>query len=72
MNRKAIEYSVLARDVESGKQIYDSLLQRTKETGVASELKSSNIRVVDEAERPRSPVAPQAPAEHDARRCSAG
>ena len=59
MNRKAIEYSVLARDVESGKQIYDSLLQRTKETGVASELKSSNIRVVDEAERPRSAVAPR-------------
>ena len=59
MNHKAIEYSVLARDVESGKQIYDSLLQRSKETGVAGALKSSNIRVVDEAERPRSPVSPQ-------------
>jgi len=59
MNRKAIEYSVLAREVDSSKQIYDSLLQRSKETGVAGELKSSNIRVVDEAEQPRSPVAPQ-------------
>lgn len=59
MNRKAIEYSVLARDVESGKQIYDSLLQRAKETGVAGELKASNIRVVDEAERPRSAVTPR-------------
>jgi polysaccharide biosynthesis transport protein len=59
MNHKAIEYSVLARDVESGKQIYDSLLQRSKETGVAGTLKSSNIRVVDEAERPQSPVTPQ-------------
>ena len=49
MNRKGIEYSVLERDVESGKQLYESLLQRAKETGVATELKSSNIRVIDNA-----------------------
>src|SRR5690606_26669258 len=30
MNRKAIEYGVLARDVESSKQIYETLLQRAK------------------------------------------
>jgi capsular exopolysaccharide synthesis family protein len=59
MNRKGIEYSVLERDVEGSKQIYESLLQRTKETGVASELKSSNIRVIDKAERPRQPVTPR-------------
>ena len=58
MNRKAISYGVLARDVESSKQIYDSLMQRAKETGVAGELKTSNIRVVDAAERPRGPVTP--------------
>ena len=59
MNRKAIDYSVLERDVQSSKQLYDSLLQRAKETGVSTELKTSNIRVVDEAERPRTPVSPQ-------------
>lgn len=59
MNRKAIDYGVLARDVESSKQIYDSLMQRAKETGVAGELKTSNIRVVDAAERPRGPVTPK-------------
>jgi polysaccharide biosynthesis transport protein len=59
MNRKAIDYGVLARDVESSKQIYNSLMQRAKETGVAGELKTSNIRVVDLAERPRGPVSPQ-------------
>ena len=47
MNRKAIDYGVLERDVQSSKQIYDSLLQRAKETGVSGELKTSNIRVVD-------------------------
>jgi succinoglycan biosynthesis transport protein ExoP len=59
MNRKAIEYSVLDRDVKSSRQMYDGLLQRAKETGIAGELKASNIRVVDQAERPRKPVTPQ-------------
>lgn len=59
MNRKAINYGVLERDVESSKQIYDSLMQRAKETGVAGELKTSNIRVVDRAERPRAPATPK-------------
>jgi succinoglycan biosynthesis transport protein ExoP len=59
MNRKAIDYGVLDRDVESSKQIYNSLLQRAKETGVSGELKSSNIRVVDPAEQPRRPVSPR-------------
>ena len=59
MNRKAIDYGVLERDVQSNKQLYESLLQRAKETGVSSELKTSNIRVVDQAERPRAPVTPR-------------
>jgi succinoglycan biosynthesis transport protein ExoP len=59
MNRKAIDYGVLERDVDSSKQIYNSLLQRAKETGVSGELKSSNIRVVDVAERPRQPISPR-------------
>jgi len=58
MNRKAIDYGVLARDVESSKQIYNSLMQRAKETGVAGELKTSNIRIVDVAEKPRAAVSP--------------
>jgi capsular exopolysaccharide synthesis family protein len=59
MNRKAIDYGVLARDVESSKQIYNSLLQRAKETGVSGELKTSNIRIVDAGEQPRKPISPQ-------------
>jgi succinoglycan biosynthesis transport protein ExoP len=59
MNRKAIDYGVLARDVESNRQLYQNLLQRAKETGVSGELKTSNIRVVDVAERPRRPISPQ-------------
>ena len=59
MNRKAIAYTVLERDVESGIQLYNNLLQRTKETGVTGELRTSNIRIVDPAEKPRTPVSPK-------------
>ena len=57
-NRKGIEYGVLLREVESNKQIYDSLMQRTKETGISTELRASNVRVVDPAEVPRGPISP--------------
>src|SRR3954454_3707009 len=52
LNRKGIEYSVLSREAESNRQVYEALLQRTKETGISGELKTSNIRVVDSAELP--------------------
>jgi len=58
LNRKGIEYGVLARDAASNRQIFESLLQRTKETGISGELKTSNIRVVDPAETPRRPASP--------------
>ena len=58
LNRKGIEYGVLARDAASNRQIFESLMQRTKETGISGELKTSNIRVVDAAETPRRPVVP--------------
>ena len=59
LNRKGIEYSVLNREAESNRQVYEALLQRTKETGISGELKASNIRVVDTAEVPRWPILPR-------------
>jgi polysaccharide biosynthesis transport protein len=59
MNRKAIDYNVIQRDVESSTQIYQTLLQRAKETGVSGELRTSNVRVVDSAEVPVLPVSPR-------------
>jgi capsular exopolysaccharide synthesis family protein len=58
MNRKGIEYGVLQRDAASNRQIFEGLLQRTKETGISGELKTSNIRIIDAAERPRKPSSP--------------
>ena len=58
MNRKGIDGNVLKRDAESNRLLYESLLQRTKETGVSSELRTSNIRLIDPAEIPRIPFSP--------------
>ena len=58
MNRKGIEFGVLQREVESNRQIYQSLLQRTKETDISSERRSTNVRVIDSAEVPRVPILP--------------
>jgi polysaccharide biosynthesis transport protein len=44
---------VLEREAASNRQIFDSLMQRTKETGISGELKTNNIRIVDPAETPR-------------------
>lgn len=59
MNRKAIDFGVLDRDVESSKQIYQALMQRAKETGISGDLRTSNVRVVDGAELPDRPVSPR-------------
>jgi succinoglycan biosynthesis transport protein ExoP len=59
VNRKAIEFSVLKREVESNQQLYKELLNRNKQTGLETELKTTNIRVVEKAEVPRAPISPQ-------------
>src|SRR5580658_3979293 len=61
LNESAIEYSVLKRDAESNRQLYEDLLQRLKEAGVSAGLRSSNIRIVDVARTPTSPIAPNVP-----------
>lgn len=58
LNRKGIDYGALQRDASSNRQIFESLMQRTKETGISGALKTSNIRVVDAAETPQAPASP--------------
>jgi len=61
LNESAIEYSVLKRDAEANRQLYQDLLQRLKEAGVSAGLRSSNIRVVDVARVPTGPITPNVP-----------
>jgi len=58
LNQNAIEYSLLKRDADSNRRIYDSLTQKLKEAGLTAGLKSSNIHVVDPASVPTAPFSP--------------
>jgi capsular exopolysaccharide synthesis family protein len=58
VSRKAIEWNALKREVESNKQIFQSLMSRSKETGLQSELKATGVRIVERAEPPRGPASP--------------
>ena len=42
-------YNILKREVDTDREMYDSMLQRVKESSVAAALKASNINVVDPA-----------------------
>jgi len=61
LNESAIEYSLLKRDVDTNRQLYEGLLEKLKEAGVAAGLKSNNFRIVDGARPPQSPVEPNIP-----------
>ncbi|HEY6939896.1 GumC family protein, partial [Dokdonella sp.] len=55
---RSIQYNILKRDVDTNRQLYNALLQRYKEVGVAGGVKSSSISVVDRAEVPQSRYSP--------------
>jgi polysaccharide biosynthesis transport protein len=55
----AVEYAILAREVDTNRQLYESVLQRMKETGVAAELRASNVSVIDQANSPSKPSKPK-------------
>jgi len=58
-DRKAVDYIVLKREVDVSRDLYNDLIKRAKETGLESELKATNIRIVEAAEIPRAPFLPK-------------
>lgn len=53
----SIQYNIYQREVDTNRQLYDGLLQRFKEIGVAG-VGTNNVSIVDRAEVPRSPSSP--------------
>ena len=58
LGRKGAAYASLQDEAKSNRELFETLLQKTKETGVSSEFKGTNIQIVDRAETPRWPVLP--------------
>jgi capsular exopolysaccharide synthesis family protein len=56
---RLVQYNILKREVDTNKQLYEGLLLRLKEAGVSAGMKASNIRIVDSAVPPTSPVKPR-------------
>ena len=53
-----IQYSIYQREADTNRQLYDAMLQRYKEVGLAGSVGSSNIAMVQEAAVPGGPSNP--------------
>ena len=59
LNEKFIQYSILKRDVDSSRVLYDSLESSIKTEGVTEQSQSVNIWVVRKASLPEAPSFPK-------------
>jgi len=58
---KAIHYNTLKREVDSSRQLYESMLRRVKQASLAAAMRASNVLVVDSAKPPLFPYKPNLP-----------
>ncbi len=59
--RRAIQFNIYQREVDTNRGLYDALLQRYKEIGIAGGVGANNISIVDRAAVPQSPFRPNIP-----------
>jgi len=61
LNESAIEYSMLKRDLDTSRTLYEGLLEKMKEAGINAGLRSNSFRIVDSARVPTAPSEPNIP-----------
>ncbi len=61
LNQKELEYTRLEREKETNARLYDLVMKRLKETDISRLLQNNNIRLLDRALVPESPVMPRVP-----------
>src|SRR5205085_2591279 len=59
LNDAAVQYAILEREVDTNRQLYNSVLQRMKDVGLAAEVESSAVSIIDKAHRPGAPSSPK-------------
>lgn len=57
--RRSIQYNIFQQEVDTNRALYDGLLQRFKEIGVAGGVGVNNISIVDPADLPQKPSSPK-------------
>jgi uncharacterized protein involved in exopolysaccharide biosynthesis len=55
---RSIQYTILQREVDTNRALYDALLQRYKQIGVAGGVGTAPVSIVDRADVPRTPFKP--------------
>ncbi len=58
LNRKSVGYTVLEREAQSNRGIYEALLQRQNELQIVSNSGGNNVRLMDRAVVPGGPFTP--------------
>lgn len=58
LQRRSIQYNIYQQEVDTNRELYDGLLQRFKEIGVAGGIGVNNVAIVDQADTPASPSSP--------------
>jgi len=58
LNTQGVQYNILNRELETNRELYDGLLQRMKEIGVAAGIQENNIAVIEAALPPGGPYKP--------------
>ncbi len=61
LNDRNVQYSIMKHEVESKRDLYDSLFKQLKEAGVLAGLRSTNIVTVDPARQSDRPAKPFVP-----------
>ncbi|WP_174297820.1 GumC family protein [Sphingomonas bacterium] len=57
--RRSIQYNIYQQEVDTNRALYDGLLQRFKEIGVAGGVGVNNVSIVDAADAPQRPSSPR-------------
>jgi len=61
LEEKDVALKQFVREVETNNKIYETFLQRMKETNEVKELQSSNVRIIQNALLPLLPISPNVP-----------
>jgi len=59
LDLKAVDYNKLQRDADSIRNVYNSLLTQQKELSVVSNSRQNNVSLIERAQVPTVPIAPQ-------------
>jgi len=58
-SEKTTHFSILKREVDTNRGLYEAMLQKVKEAGIASAMSASNIRIVAPGKLPSKPYKPE-------------